>query len=229
MAITTRQGGVSKPPFNSLNMSTNVGDDHAAVESNRQYVSQALSLPSQPKWINQEHGRNVFIYGKQDCSDTADAMVSFALGEVCAVTVADCLPVLFCDNRATRVAVAHAGWKGLLAGILQSTVAALGCAPEDLMVWLGPAIGANAFRVGDKVRGAFIQKNPYYAIAFLPDNSGGWMADLYQLARLQLQALDVTDIQGGFYCTYYDSSNFYSHRRDGQTGRIAALAWLAPK
>ena len=137
-----------------------------------------------------------------------------------------CLPVLFCGKDGGRVAVAHAGWRGLVAGILERTVEALDCSPTDLIAWLGPAIGPNAFQVGDEVRNAFIQHNRDAVLAFLPDNTGCWMADLYQLACNKLRMIGVTQVEGGFYCTYHGQANFYSYRRSAMTGRMAALAWL---
>ena len=226
MAVTTRCGGFSKPPFASLNVSDRVGDDPAAVEKNRRHLVQALSLPASPVWLQQQHGCGVFAADAGTGEAIADAAVAFEPGIVCAVTVADCLPVLFCDRRATRIGAAHAGWRGLAAGVLEQTVARLGCPAHELSAWLGPAIGPDAFQVGDEVRDVFIADDKRNELAFLPDNTGRWMADLCQLARVRLQRLGVGRIEGGFYCTYHDRENFYSHRRDARTGRLAALVWL---
>lgn len=226
MAITTRRNGFSAAPFAGLNVSDNVGDDPQAVDKNRCYLHDALSLPSDPLWLQQQHASDVLLCESNDDCRTADASISFESGYVCAVMTADCLPVLFCDKEGTRVGVAHAGWRGLLSGVLDNTAAALDCPPQQLCAWLGPAIGPDAFQVGDDVRDAFVQLDSNNAWAFLPDNTGYWLCDIYQLARIRLRALGLVDIYGGSYCTYRDSANFYSYRRDGVTGRIAALAWL---
>lgn len=229
MVITTRQNGFSKPPYESLNLSMHVGDDSAAVEKNRQYVYDTLQLPSEPFWLEQQHGNKVSVISDPSPITTADSAVALSSNKVCAVMVADCLPVFLCDKNAKGVAVAHCGWRGLATDVLQNTMTALNSAPKDIYAWLGPAIGTNAFQVGDDVRNAFINEDDAYALSFLPDNQGKWMADIYQIARIQLQRLGIERIEGGFYCTYYDKRQFYSYRRDAVTGRIAALAWIDDK
>lgn len=226
--MTTRHGGVSVAPFASLNLGDHVGDDPYAVARNRLLVGDVLRLPSEPLWLKQVHGVEVCGMDAATCYPSGDASVAFAKGQVCVVMTADCLPVLFCDKAGTRVAAAHAGWRGLQAGVLERTVAALQCPPEDIRVWLGAAIGAQAFEVGDEVRTAFMQTDPAAAVAFQPSsNAGKWLADIYLLARQRLNAVGVTAISGGEYCTYSDPERFFSYRRDGQTGRMAALIWLA--
>jgi YfiH family protein len=157
----------------------------------------------------------------------ADAAFARQRGKVCAVMTADCLPVLFCDRAATTVAAAHAGWRGLHAGVLEKTVAAMPCAPDQLLAWLGPAIGPAAFEVGDEVRQAFVQDDALAAAAFVPHQPGKWFCDLYQLARMRLRRAGVASIYGGDLCTFSDPQRFFSYRRDAVTGRMASLIWLA--
>ncbi|MBC6414584.1 MAG: peptidoglycan editing factor PgeF [Chromatiales bacterium] len=224
--ITTRLGGHSLPPYDEMNLALHVGDDPLQVLKNRNTLKERLNLPTEPAWLEQVHGNQVVVVEKNTFPSRADAAISFESGRVCAVMVADCLPVLFCNQQATRVGVAHAGWRGLAAGIIENTVAALNCAPAQLYAFLGPAIGADAYRVGDEVRDAFISEHRRNALCFLPDNCGAWMANLYQLARLKLQRVGVTNISGGSHCTYYNRKHFFSYRRDAKCGRMAALIYL---
>lgn len=222
--VTTRAGGVSLPPYDSLNLGDHVGDDPVAVVLNRQRL-RAL-LPAEPRWLKQVHGT---VVAKADMivePVEADAAVSFTAGMVCAVLTADCLPVLFCDRQGTRVAAAHAGWRGLAAGVLEAAAAAMQCPSSDILAWLGPAIGPQAFEVGEEVREAFVRDLPAAARAFAPRQSGKWLADIYELARLRLARAGVREVYGGGLCTYSDSERFYSYRRDKATGRMAALVWL---
>lgn len=222
--VTTRAGGVSLPPYDSLNLGDHVGDDPVAVVLNRQRL-RAL-LPAEPRWLKQVHGT---VVAKADMivePVEADAAVSFTAGMVCAVLTADCLPVLFCDRQGTRVAAAHAGWRGLAAGVLEAAAAAMQCPSSDILAWLGPAIGPQAFEVGEEVREAFVRDLPAAARAFTPRQSGKWLADIYELARLRLARAGVREVYGGGLCTYSDSERFYSYRRDKATGRMAALVWL---
>jgi polyphenol oxidase len=156
----------------------------------------------------------------------ADAAVSFTRGEVCAVLVADCLPVFLANRAGNRVGIAHAGWRGLAAGVVESTLAALDCEPRDIVAWLGPSIGPQAFEVGEEVRDAFLSRDEGAAAQFEPGRPGRWMADLPGLARRRLAAAGIADVGGGDLCTHADAARFYSFRRDGATGRLAALAWL---
>lgn len=222
--VTTRTGGVSLPPFDSLNLGDHVGDDPAAVALNRQRLRGFL--PAEPCWLRQVHGTVVAPADGQRDTLEADASVAFGPGVVCAVLTADCLPVLFCDRQGSRVVAAHAGWRGLAAGILESSVAAMRCDPADVMAWLGPAIGPKAFEVGEEVREAFVQDLPAAAAAFLPGLPGKWLADIYELARQKLVRAGVEAVYGGGLCTYTDAERFYSYRRDRTTGRMAALVWL---
>ncbi len=226
---TTRSGGVSLPPYDSLNLGDHVGDEPAAVAQNRQRLLEQLQLPAPPRWLRQVHGIEVarLAGALPQTPLEADAAATAAPGVVCAVMTADCLPVLFCDRRGTVVAAAHAGWRGLLNGVLEATVAAMRVPGAEILAWLGPAIGPEAFEVGDEVRDAFISLASPAQPAFRPHGPGKWLADIYLLARHRLQGCGVTAISGGDYCTYRDAARFYSYRRDGRTGRMASLIWLA--
>lgn len=227
-ACTTREGGVSRPPFDSLNLGDHVGDDPGAVAENRRRLREALALPADPCWLDQVHGTCAVEAAPLHERCKADAGVTGEPGRVCAVLTADCLPVLFCDRSGSRVGAAHAGWRGLEGGVLEATVSAMGIPPGELMAWLGPAIGNGAFEVGPEVREAFLARDAGAASAFRPSPSGRWLADLYALARRRLDRIGVTAIHGGGLCTFSDPRRFYSFRRDGRTGRMATLIWLAP-
>lgn len=224
-ASTTRLGGVSAAPFDTLNLGDHVGDRPEAVAENRRRVAQALQLPAAPFWLSQCHGTEVVQVGAGPAPE-ADGALALAPGRVCAVLTADCLPVLLCDRAGTRVAALHAGWRGLCAGILERGVAALGIPARELMAWLGPAIGARAFEVGAEVRAAFVAADAEAAQAFTPSPQGRWLADLSMLARQRLIGAGVGAVHGGGVCTFSDSRRFYSYRRDGRTGRMASLIWL---
>jgi polyphenol oxidase len=226
-ASTLRSGGVSTPPFDTLNLGVHVGDVADAVRNNRQRLRDTLSLPGEPCWLNQVHGTAVVEAAHWSSPPSADACIARAPGWVCAVMTADCLPVLFCSREGDRVAAAHAGWRGLAGGVLESTVSSLGLPGSELLVWLGPAIGPDAFEVGDEVRIAFTSQDAAASRAFRPSRRPGhWLADLYLLARLHLARLGVTAVYGGGLCTFSDEARFFSFRRDGQTGRMASLIWL---
>lgn len=224
--VTTRAGGVSAGPWASFNLAAHVGDDPAAVAENRRRLRAALDLPSEPAWLAQVHGREVARL-PGPLPRAADAAVAFGHGPVCAVLVADCLPVFLASRDGDRVGVAHAGWRGLAAGVIEATVVALGCDPTRLVAWLGPAIGPQAFEVGEDVRAAFTARDPAAASRFRPGRAGRWLADLPALARQRLMECGVGSVHGGGTCTVSDPARFYSYRRDGDTGRMAALAWLA--
>lgn len=226
-ASTTRQGGVSKPPFQSLNLGLRSGDAAEAVAENRRRLEEALDLPAGPHWLAQVHGTEVVRAEAIRPDETeADAALTARPGVVCAVLSADCLPVLLCDRAGTVVAAAHAGWRGLAAGVLENTVAAMGRAGPDLLAWLGPAIGPTAFEVGEEVREAFLAADPGAGPAFRPTPRGRWLADLYTLARRRLAACGVEQIHGGGFCTFTDQERFHSYRRDGASGRMASLIWM---
>ncbi|MBW7931702.1 MAG: peptidoglycan editing factor PgeF [Gammaproteobacteria bacterium] len=226
---TTRGGGVSSGAWASLNLGDHVEDDPAAVAENRRRLSHAAGLPREPRWLVQVHGRAVADAAVAPRRTPADAMVSRLPGAVCAVLSADCLPVLFCDERGSCVAAAHAGWRGLAAGVLEATVAALvagGTRTRELMAWIGPAIGAAAYEVGEEVRSAFLAVDAGAAAGFSANARGRWQLDLAGLARRRLAAAGIGRVYGGQHCTYSDPQRFFSHRRDGRCGRQAALVWI---
>ena len=223
---TTRAGGVSAGPWASMNLADHVSDVAGAVAANRQRLVMRLALPVAPRWLTQVHGNRVVDTADGSASTEADAMVAHAPGSVCAVLTADCLPVLLCDQAGREVAAAHAGWRGLAAGVLEQTVTRMHAPGHELLAWLGPAIGAAAYVVGEEVRSAFIGRDALAAEAFRPAADGGWHADLYALARRRLGNCGVTAVYGGDFCTCSDRERFYSYRRDGVTGRMASLVWL---
>lgn len=236
---TTRQGGDSKghsqAPFDHFNLALHVGDSESAVLANRDQLMRELALTSSPRWLSQVHGCDVALTGAdvQGCSDVvpleADASVSREAGEVLAIMTADCLPVLLCDRHGQTIGAAHAGWRGLCHGVIENTVEAMGVVPDQLMAWLGPAIGPEVFEVGDEVREAFMAADRQAAICFREGQEPGkWFADLYQLARQRLQAIGVTQVSGGEYCTLSQAELFYSYRRERHTGRMASLIWIEP-
>ena len=223
---TTRQAGVSNAPYQSLNLADHVGDDPGLVGQNRLLIQRRLQLLRQPVWLQQVHGNAIVDAALCAEHPAADAGFTTRANVVCAVLTADCLPVLFCDREGTRVAAAHAGWRGLAGGVLENCVRGLGTDPGQMLAWLGPAIGPDAFEVGEEVRQAFVEQNPLCGAAFAVGLQGRWLADLYRLARIRLQAVGVTAVYGGGCCTYSDEQRFYSYRRDGVTGRMASLIWL---
>lgn len=219
--VTTRAGGVSQGAYASCNLGAQVGDDPAAVAENRRRLS--ARLPAEPLWLTQVHGNRVVRAGAAAQGAEADAAFTRQAGTVCAVLTADCLPVLLCARDGGAVAAIHAGWRGLAAGVIEATVVALGA--DALMAWLGPAIGPQAFEVGEEVRAAFVAADAGAAAAFHPTTDGRWLADIYLLARRRLQRLGIADVYGGGECTRRDRARFYSYRRDGRTGRMASLIW----
>jgi YfiH family protein len=221
--VTTRAGGVSVAPFDSFNLGDHVDDDPAAVAHNRSLLTSRLNV--QPAWLKQVHGIEV-VQALPDRVMQADASWSKTPGVACTIMTADCLPALFCNRQGTQVAAAHAGWRGLAAGVLEATVDSFADAPWDILVWLGPSIGPQAFEVGPEVRDAFTATHPETADAFVPSvNAGKFMADIYQLARLRLAAHGVTAVYGGGLSTYNDE-RFFSYRRGARTGRFASLVWI---
>lgn len=224
---TLRAGGVSKGPYASLNLAAHVGDRDDAVAANRLLLREAAHLPAEPWWLEQVHGTEVVLHEGAAAPARADAAVAFQPGRVCAVMTADCLPVVLADRRGTRVATAHAGWRGLAAGVLEATIAALAAPAGDLHAWLGPAIGPAAFEVGAEVRAAFLERLPDCGECFTVNPRGRLQADLYELARRVLGAAGVAAVHGGGWCTHQDAARFFSFRRDGVTGRQATLAWLS--
>lgn len=225
---TTRTGGLSAGLFAGLNLGDHVGDDPATVLANRTLLQQEASIPGTIPWLTQVHGTAVHLAGTPfTAAPEADATCARQARQPCAVMTADCLPVLFCDRAGTVVAAAHAGWRGLHAGVLEATLKVMGCDPAEVLAWLGPAIGPDAFEVGPEVRDAFLADQAEGVTAFTPSpNAGKWLADIYALARLRLTRAEVNAVYGGEHCTVSDPGRFYSYRRDGQTGRLASLIWL---
>jgi hypothetical protein len=225
--MTTRVGGVSDAPWGSLNLGDHVNDDPGHVAANRARLRQ--QLPAEPGWLKQVHSARVVELGR-DANPEADASFTRQAAQVCVVLTADCLPVLFCDRAGSVVAAAHAGWRGLADGVLETTVAAMQVPPGEVLAWMGAAIGPQAFEVGDDVRQVFVAQHPEAAEAFLPHPAaveGKWMADIYQLARIRLDHIGVHAIYGGGRCTFSEADTYYSFRRDGVTGRMASLIWLS--
>ena len=234
--VTTRAGGVSHGDYASLNLGKTSGDDPERVAHNRAIVRDLL--PSEPMWLAQVHGAEVaraerFRIDVERTGEyhipeapRADACVADAPGQVCVVLTADCMPVFFCDAAGTRVAVAHAGWRGLAAGVLENTVAAMGVAPAHVIAWMGPAIGPGAFEVGRDVYDAFVSRDAGAAAAFRDGKPGKYMADLYALARRRLGAAGIAGIYGGGFDTYHDAERFFSYRRVAKSGRMGAFIWM---
>lgn len=221
--VTTRAGGVSLAPFDSLNLGDHVEDSPEAVLENRRRLTAAFAI--QPAWLRQVHGV-VVVEADPGRIAEADGSWTGTPGIACTAMTADCLSALFCNKSGTRVAAAHAGWRGLAAGVLEAAADSLDAAPADVLVWLGPAIGPKAFEVGPEVREAFMQQHPQTAQAFVPShNPGKFLADIYQLARLRLAARGITAVYGGGLCTVTDP-RFFSYRRSPRTGRFASLIWL---
>jgi YfiH family protein len=231
-ALTTlRHGGVSTGSHAGLNLAAHVDDQAAHVQENRRRLRLAAALPAEPAWLEQVHGVAVFEHDGPlpAAPPRADAAVASRPGQVCAVLTADCLPAVFASRDGTRVGVAHAGWRGLADGVLEATVAALGVPPAEVVAWLGPAIGPQAFEVGEDVRTAFMARAAENASAFARNEAGRLHADLYRLARLALARVGVHEVTGGGLCTVTDAGRFYSFRRDGgRTGRMATLVWIQP-
>lgn len=228
---TTRHGGRSVGSYASMNLGDHVEDAADAVLSNRAYLARALQLPSEPCWLTQTHSNVVIDVGhSQQINQRADAAFTTQPALVCVALTADCLPVLICDQRGTQVAAVHAGWRGLAAGIIENTVTALmqrgHGEPGQLLAWLGPAIGPGAFEVSDDVRNAFVKFDRRAKNAFVPIADHQWLANLYLLAQQRLSKLGVSAIYGGGYCTVTQYQQYYSYRRDGQTGRMASLIWM---
>lgn len=224
---TLRAGGSSEGRYASLNLAAHVGDNTESVRENRRRLRDAAGLPCEPLWLEQVHGRDVVRVDGQADLPQADAAVVTGPGQVCAVMTADCLPVVLADRAGTRVAAAHAGWRGLAGGVVEACVAALGVDPAGLVAWLGPAIGPAAFEVGPEVRQAFIDRWPDAGACFEGNHQGRFQADLYGIARIVLVRAGVKSVHGGGWCTATDAASFFSYRRDGVTGRMATLAWLA--
>lgn len=220
---TTRNGGVSTGVYASLNLGDHVKDHPQHVAANRQLLSGYL--PSEPVWLNQVHGVRVIDAALSSCLESADASFATRKQVVCVTMTADCLPVLLCDQAGTSVAAIHGGWRSLCDGVIEATVAAMPVQASQLMAWLGPAIGPEAFEVGSEVRAQFMAQDAQAELAFQPKGDK-WLGDLYAIARQRLQTLGITQVYGGGRCTFNEPENFFSYRRDGDTGRMGCFIWL---
>jgi YfiH family protein len=229
-ALTTlRTGGVSQGAYQSFNLAVHTEDDPVRVEQNRQLLKRYHHLPRNPMWLSQVHSDHVICIDDIPAeaeTPVADGAWSKQPGHVCAVMTADCLPVLLCNKQGTRVAAVHAGWRGLASGIVTEGVRVMQEPAEQLLVWLGPAIGPTAFEVGSDVVQAFTDKDARNVKAFKQVDNSHWLCNIYHLARNELNALGLTAIYGGDLCTYEEAERFYSFRRDGKTGRMASLIWF---
>ena len=221
-----RTGGHSQQPYESLNLGTHVGDDAAAVAQNRKSLFERLGLPAEPVWLEQVHSTAVVNAAQQKAITKADASYSHTVGVVCVVMTADCLPVLFCDQQGSKIAAAHAGWRGLADGVLEQTLQQAGFEPANTLVWLGPGIGPDSYEVGDEVREAFLSQSVHAESAFRVSPNRRWLANMPELARQRLNAAGVRQIYGGQHCTLKQAKEYFSYRRDGITGRMASLIWL---
>jgi polyphenol oxidase len=224
---TLRGGGVSEGPYASLNLATHVGDCAEHVARNRALLRNAAQLPAEPVWLEQVHGVTVWNAAQtSETPPTADAAVAAAKQRICTIMTADCLPVLFCDLDGKSVGAAHAGWRGLAGGVLDATVAAMGAPASRIIAWLGPAIEQSAFEVGAEVRDQFIARTSAHGAAFVRNDRGRWQADIYRLARAELERLGIAGVYGGGFNVFADAEQFFSYRREKQTGRMATLIWL---
>ncbi|MFZ1641834.1 MAG: peptidoglycan editing factor PgeF [Candidatus Contendobacter sp.] len=224
---TTRLGGISSPPYDNLNLAEHVDDDPACIAENRRRLAAIAGYPAEPAWLQQVHGNRVVAAETVRAPVVADAAWTRRLGQPCVVMTADCLPVLLCDRAGTVVAAAHAGWRGLVGGVIAATVAHMNVPPMELLAWLGPAIGPDAFEVGEEVRAAFLALDAGNASCFQSSPAGRWLADIYELARRRLRRLGVTAVYGGDGCTFSEPVRFFSYRREHRTGRMASLIWLS--
>jgi len=226
-ASTTRAGGNSAGPWATLNLAGHVADERAVVARNRARLRDALELPQEPQWLSQRHGARVVDAGARAIEAPADGSIARERGVVCAVLAADCMPVLLCDRGATVVAALHAGWRGIAAGIVEAGVRATGATPGELLAWLGPAIGPERYEVGPEVRDAILAGDPKASGAFFrAGRADRWQANLERIIRGRLAQCGVASVHGGIWCTASDPGRFFSHRRDGVTGRMATLIWL---
>jgi hypothetical protein len=225
---TLRHGGVSQKPYDHFNLANHVGDLQESVLQNRLILREKLQLPNEPIWIEQTHSIIAVPASEKNRYQEADAAFSNESNQVCVVLTADCLPILLCNQTGTKIAAIHAGWRGLLNGVIESTLSGLNSPNETWLAWLGPAISQKNYEVGHEVRDAFLKHDPAAETAFIPSPNARWLANLYALASMRLQNLDISAIYGGEFCTFANSDHFYSYRRDGnKTGRMATLIWIS--
>ena len=222
---TTRRGGVSQAPFDSLNLGLHVGDNAEDVARNRDRLRDALQLPGEPSWINQTHSTRVITLEQDDGRD-ADAAITREPGRIAVVMTADCLPILLCNRQGSEVAAIHAGWRGLQAGVLQGTISTMQSPPRQLMAWIGPGISQGCFEVGEEVYAAFVDADAAATSWFLANRPGHWLCDLAGLAESVLRQQGVADVLRSPHCSYRDAEMFYSYRREPVSGRMASLIWI---
>ncbi len=222
---TTRRGGISLAPFDAFNLGLHVGDRDPHVIENRRLLREALALPSEPCWINQTHGVHAVTL-EQDSNRDADAAITREPGKIAVVMTADCLPILVCNRAGSEVAAIHAGWRGLQAGVIEATIAALRSPAQDLIAWIGPGISQACFEVGDEVHGAFIDSVANAQSCFSANRPGHWLCDLAGLAESVLRTAGIDQVARAPYCSYGDADLFYSYRREAVTGRMASLIWI---
>lgn len=223
---TTRHGGFSSAPYNELNLGDHIGDDSDTVIKNRQSLIAQAGLPESPRWLKQVHGTKVSLASNWHLNDEADAIVSDHPNQVCTVMTADCLPILLCNHQGSIVGAIHAGWRGLASGIIEKTLLQFKCPNQQVIAWLGPAIGPEQFEVGSDVYKTFTDYSSQAIQAFQQTDPDHYIADIYLLAKQRLNACGVNSIFGGEHCTVSDSSQFFSYRRDGITGRMASMIWI---
>lgn len=221
--VSLREGGHSVGPYQGLNLGLHVGDDEQSVLLNRRILLEAAQVPQEPSWLNQTHSGHVARL-PIDALVEADASIAVRAGDVSCVMSADCLPIFFCNKKGDRVSAIHAGWRGLAAGIIESAFEALACEPDEVLAWMGPAIGPQAFEVGQDVVEAFADSST--PESFQSTKPGKWLANIYDLARVRFQRLGIHQIYGGDLCTYSDPKRFFSYRRDKVTGRMASMIWI---
>lgn len=225
---TLRTGGVSKGPYASLNPALHVGDEPCAVATNRARLKTAFSLPSEPLWLEQVHATRIAVDdGRARECPVADGAVTFSANRVLAVMTADCLPVVLAAADGRGLAIAHAGWRGLAAGVLEAALESLGIPTGQVVAWIGPGISACHYEVDEKVRDAFVGLSGQEQAFRAGCDTSHWFCDLPLLARLRLEAAGVGQVIQSGLCTFSDAGRFYSYRREGETGRMATLAWLA--
>ena len=225
---TLRKGGMSLSPYDSFNLATHVGDELTVVKKNRAILQQSLNVPNAPQWLEQTHSTKVILLPSEETIPKADAAYTTEKNIVCAVMTADCLPLLITDRQGSCIAAVHAGWRGLYDGIIEATIKKLPVVPESLLVWLGPAIGANVYEVGKEVYDAFTLSEDVdeakRAFTFVSEEH--WLFDIYHMAKLRLNKIGVKQIYGGDRCTLSEEEQFFSYRRDDVTGRMASLIWI---
>jgi len=226
--VTTRAGCLSAHPYDGFNTANHVGDDPGHVAANRASLAEYFGWQAEPQWLRQVHGAGVVEARPDGIEREGDAVFSRTPGQVCTLHTADCLPAFFASADGDAVALAHAGWRGLVEGVLERTVEKLGVSPDQLRVWLGPAIGPDAFEVGDDVYQAFVQPDAGAAACFSRNHNGRWQCDIYALARRRLNQAGVTAVTGGNFCTFHET-RFFSYRRQGVTGRMLAMIWMEPE